>query len=79
MHEDLSLSLDEQAKWEFIQEVDRYHRKLRQIETVKAASPELFREASQEHLERMTAIYAASGSRRHQDAPPWISTFGLKH
>lgn len=69
MFEQYTKSMDDQAKWEFIQEVDRYHRKLRQMEAVKLdQSPDLLRTVSQEHLQRVNGIYAQLEVRQHQGA-----------
>ncbi len=69
--------LDERAKWEFVQEIERYQRQLRHIEaTPREARCELLREACLEHIERVTGIYQKLGVRKHMthDEPeiaPW--------
>ncbi len=75
MPEDFGFSLDDQAKWQLVLEMDRYHRKLRHIESVKAESADdLARHACMEHLERVTDIYAQAGTRQRQPfQPAWLS------
>lgn len=75
MPADFGFSLDDQAKWQLILEMDRYHRKLRHIEAVRSdATDDLARSACMEHLDRVTDIYAQAGTRQRQIVrPPWIN------
>ena len=67
MFANYDIPLDDQAKWEFIQEVERYHRQLRHIEALTVEpTGDLFRTASQEHLQRVTNIYAQLGVRQQK-------------
>lgn len=62
-----NFALDDQAKWDFLKEVDRYHRKLRQMEDTQSDNaPEALREASQEHLHRVTDIYTHLNARQRE-------------
>ncbi len=75
MPENCGFSLDDQAKWELIMEMDRYHRKLRHLETVRHESTDdMARHACLEHLERVTDIYAQAGTRQKpsMQSPPWM-------
>jgi len=67
-------SLDDQAKWQLLLEMDRYRRKLRQIESVRQGpSDDLARIACMEHLERVSGIYAAAEAQKGPialDRPP---------
>lgn len=77
MPEDWAFTLDDQAKWELILEMDRYHRKLRHIESLRHDSADdLARRACMEHLERVTDIYAHAGTRQRSDidSPPWMDS-----
>ncbi len=74
MPESCAFSLDDQAKWQLVLEMDRYHRKLRHIESLRHDSTDdLARHACMEHLERVTDIYARAGTRqRGTDQAPWL-------
>ncbi len=72
MPENQGFALDDQAKWQLILEMDRYHRKLRHLESVRQdTSDELARAACLEHLERVTSIYAEADARSRTEPPPW--------
>jgi hypothetical protein len=72
MTEMYSTVLDNQAKWQLMMEMERYHTKLRHIRAIHHASAdELARVACQEHLDRLTDIYAQAGARQTSHVQPW--------